>query len=411
MGQHSDQNWKTTLAGRQSSGLGFVTLRKSAGGAHAEIANVAPKIAVDTTRMSVTHILVTKSIDLQGDVVDPGGGDLAAHEANPVVFYDHRTDYKHPIARAENDSQYTVKKSKDGSIVYAETFFIPKDEMSSQVFGLIAEDAIRGWSVGFNPQPGGFETIRKSQGRGDRGSYHFKKWDLLEYSSTPQPVNPDALTVLVEKGRLGSEVLNPIILKSLSAQVISNRAAIVRVPAHPLTVKAMAPQQAAPADDSDPNADPYADESGMDQGPQETPTVAALYDAAQGVMDLCSGLEQAVAGSEHKGGKAFAASVCAAGQKLAAKIKGKADQIKSELAGEEPDGDESGESKPDGDDDDMETDDDGGIVTKGGYRPKRWTTGGIAKANAGPKKSAIDPVQFENLKTQLLELNKRLSAA
>ncbi len=414
MGQLADNNWITAVAGRQSRGTGFVTLRKSASGTHAEIANVAPKIAVDTTRMSVTHILVTKSVDLQGDVVDPDGGDLTAHESNPVVFYDHRSDYKHPIARAENDGNYTVNKSKDGSIVYAETFFIPKDQMSSQVFGLIAEDAIRGWSVGFNPQPGGFETIRKSQGRGDRGSYHFKKWDLLEYSSTPQPVNPDALTVLVEKGRLGSEQLNPLILKSLSAHVISNRAAIVRVPAHQLTNKAMPPQmQQAPADDgaTDPNADPYA-EDGQDAGPQETPTVASLYDAAQGIMDICANLEQAVAGSEHKGGKAFASSICAVGQKLAAKIKGKADAIKSELSGEEQvEGEEGdGEAKPEGDDEDMETDDEGGIVTKGGYRPKRWTTKGIQLANVVTKPKD-NSKELEAIQQRLEGLLAKLPAA
>ncbi len=44
MGQLADNNWITAVAGRQSRGTGFVTLRKSASGTHAEIANVAPKL-------------------------------------------------------------------------------------------------------------------------------------------------------------------------------------------------------------------------------------------------------------------------------------------------------------------------------------------------------------------------------
>jgi len=271
---------------------------------------------------------------------------------------------------------------------------------------------LRGWSVGFNPIPGHFDTIRKST-PGNRGAFRFNKYTLLEYSLTPQPVNPDALTVLVEKGRFGSEPLNELIKKSLTPHILASRAAIVRVPAHPLTVKAMPNDDgtAQPGANDDPYADPNADPQG-DGGQQEFPTVAALYDAAQGIMDICSNLEQTVAGSEHKGGKSFAGSVCAAGQKLAAKIKGKADAIKAELAGEEPDGDEDGEKKPDGDEDDLETEDDGEIVTKGGYRPKRWTTKGIQLANRPLKiaKPEANSEQLEALKSQLEALSTKLSA-
>jgi phage head maturation protease len=407
MGQESS-NWIAALAGRKQSRLGDVTLRKSATGTVANVATAAKPVAVDRGRMSVQHILVTKSTDLQGDIVDPAGADLSAHEANPVVFYDHREHYKHPIGRAENENAYTVRKSANGELLYAETFFSPKDEVSNQLFGLVAEDMLRGWSVGFNPIPGHFETIRKST-PGNRGAFKFNRYTLLEYSLTPQPVNPDALTVLIEKGRFGSEPLNELIKKSLTPYTLQNRAATVRVPAHPLTVKAMNDDMTAQPGAND---DPYAQQDGDGQadGQQEFPTVAALYDAAQGIMDICSNLEQTVAGSEHKGGKSFAGSVCAAGQKLAAKIKGKADAIKSELAGEET---AEGDEKPAEDgDEDLETEDDGEIVTKGGYRPKRWTTKGIQLANRPLKiaKPEHDPTQLEALKNQLEAINTKLSA-
>lgn len=412
MGDESNQNWIAAVAKRQERGNGFVTLRKSATGTHAEISNTVPKIAVDPRRMSVTHVLVTKSVDLQGDVVEPAGADFSAHESNPVVFYDHRSDWKHPIASASDGANYTVRKSTDGTLVYAETFFNPKIKESAQLFSLVEQDMIRGWSVGFNPKPDGYETIRKSQGR-QRGAFHWKQWDLLEYSLTPQPVNPDALTVIVEKGRIGSESLSPMILKSLTAHAVTNRAAIVTVPAHKLTAKKAMPDPDQSTDPAMDDSDPYADEGmeGHDQG--ETPTVASLYDAAQGIMDICANLEQSVSRSEHKGGKAFAASICKVGQKLAAKIKAKADEIKAELSGEEPDGDEGDKGESDEDGDEVETDDEGGIVTKSGYRPKRvrLTLEHIRKANEAKAESAYDPEQIQALKNQILQLTNRLPAA
>lgn len=404
MGQVSE-NWIAEVASRKTQGLGVVSLRKSATGTHAEVAfPQTTKPAVDTEKMSITHILVTKSQDLQGDVVEPLGCNTSLHEINPVVYYDHKSSYQYPIAKGSDGANYTVKKSANGLIVYADTFFTAKNEMSNQLFGLAAADLITGWSVGFNPKPGGFEVIRKAQGPRDRGAYHWKDWDLLEYSLTPQPVNLDAMTVLCEKGKFGSEVLNPIILKSLSEFAITNRPVIVKVPNHPLVNKGLPPDQGAPADS---NADPYAeDDAGMGDGDgQETPTVAALYDAAQGILDICSGLEQAVSQSEHKGGKAFASNICQVGQKLAGKIKSKADGIKAELSGEEPDAEDKADG---GDDEEIETDEEGGMVTKSGYQPKRvrWTLSQIQKANE-VKTPAQD---IDELKARILKLSERIPA-
>jgi hypothetical protein len=407
---NADTNWIATVGARQQSGLGLVSLRKSASGTSAYLATAERPVAVDTKRMSVQHVLITKSQDLQGDIVDPVGADLSTHESNPVVFYDHREHYKHPIAAAKDGNRYTVTKSRNGELLYAETFFSPKDEMSNQLFGLCAEDLIRGWSVGFNPKPGGFETIRKSVGGRDRGAFRFNQYTLLEYSLTPQPVNPDALTVLVEKGRFGSEPLNQVILKSLTPLVSQPRLSLARVPDHPLTRKAMndeMPNGAAP--DADPYADP--DAQGADDGPAELPTPAALYDAAQGLMDLCGQLTQSLQASEHKGGRSFAESICALLQKAAGKCKAKADAIKSELAGEsEDDAEPADGDEPDADDDEVETDDDGGIVTKGGYRPKRWTTKGIQLANRVTRRPS-DDARYAALESRLDDLLTKLPAA
>lgn len=402
-----EQNWIAAVANRKQSGFGNVSLRKSATGTFAELTNRSPRLAIDASKMCVTHILVTKSVDRQGDVVDPAGCDFSTHQLNPVVYYDHKSSYNLPIAKGSDGSQYTVRKSADGTLIYADTYFTDKNQMSNQLFGLVEADIINGWSVGFNPKPNGFEVIRKSNGKHDRGEYFWKSYDLLEYSLTPDAINPDATTVLCEKGRFNGEQLDPVILKSLSAHTIRNRAAIVSVPNHPLVNKAMQPQDDAPA--GDPNADPYATDDQNPEGQaEETPTVAALYDAAQGVLDICSSLQNAVAKSEHKGGKSFASSACDAMQKLAGKIKAKAEAIKSELGGES---DEPKESEPDGDES-IETDDEGTMQTKSGYKPKRvrFTFEHIRKANEAKPQDSTSAAEIAVLKQTLESITKKLSA-
>ncbi len=211
-------SWLDTIAANRTPALYGVRVLKSASAPLAAPVN-ATKPHVDLGKMCVTAVLTTRTPDRQGDIVDPTGGDFSEHRTNPVVMFHHGKDHRLPIGKAEDaNGNYTVRlvKAHDGDLLLGTTYFAQSNAFAQDVFKLVAEDVLRGVSIGFDPLT--HEDAVEELGASpilDRPALHFKGWKLLEYSHTPIGVNRDALTVAVQKSLDGSAKMHPVLERIL----------------------------------------------------------------------------------------------------------------------------------------------------------------------------------------------------
>lgn len=436
--------WLDVLTGtRSQSDYGVRIIKDGLAALAAPVSVFKPH--VDPSAMSVTAILTTRTPDRQGDIVDPEGGDFSEHRTNPVVMFHHGKQYKLPIGKAEDrNGNYTVRmvKSADGPVLVGTTHFAQSSRFAQDVFGLVAEDILRGVSIGFDPLEGS-EYIEKLGVSPvlERPALHFKGWKLLEYSHTPLGVNRDALTVAVQKALDGSRKLEPSLLKFLQPMAAPRKTVVaVRLPvekAMPMPAQAGQDEDedqqplpegedeqgfdpATDSPDDDPNLPPnYAGNQGQDE--EMPPTVQTLTDGAQGLLDLCSAIEAGMKKSEHMKGRKYAGKLCADLKKTAAEVSSFADKIHGELSGAPMDADADQDTDTDGDGDvpesdkedaesetpdEPDTDEDGAIMKKG-YSPRRWTYADLAAT--GPVVTQPAPAntrQFKALQAEHDELKR-----
>ena len=144
----------------------------------------------------ITHIITTASLDRQGDVVEPGGADVANFMRNPVVLADHDYSIHSIIGRAS-------KLEIGGDSITATTTFA-KTDLGQQALTLVKSGMARGWSIGFRPIE--HESIKDDKGA--LKGFRYKKWELLEYSLVAIPANPDAVMNAVKRGIISENNMN-----------------------------------------------------------------------------------------------------------------------------------------------------------------------------------------------------------
>lgn len=392
------QGWLDLLTSAPAVPRLGVTLKDGDGPASLSAPVTLARPKVNEREMSVTCVLATARPDRQGDIVEPRGADFAEHRLNPVVLFHHGKGGHLPIGKAEDArGNYTVRlaKSRDGDdVLLGTTHFSQKNQFAQDVFALVAEDILRGVSVGFDPKDDGGRREKSVEILGDspsldRPAMRFKSWTLLEYSHTPIGVNREALTVAVRKAMDGSRGMDPRLLKFLTPYAAPRKTVVpVGAPVPPRVEKAMPEMEdddagLYPAGDGggdDGGAVATDDQPADDRGGADVPAgVKTLLDGAQGAMDLCGQIDAAMAQSDSLELRKFAKAICADLEKLAGKVSEYAEKHHAKLTGApddepEPD-DESAEPDADGGEPEgpPETDEDGALVTKGGYRPRRLT--------------------------------------
>ena len=374
------RSWSELLdlpASGATSPPGAARVYPHADGPAVAVAAVYKAVKCDAGNLCVSHVICTAAEDLQRDVIEPGGADLSYHRQNPFVYYEHaQGEYTLPVAKSCGaDGKYSVRQV--GDRLLADTYFAPT-KMGEDLFKLYEADLINGWSIGMLPTGKNYTSrgpVSKSLGR---PPLHFRTWKLLEYSATPTPINPEAATILVEKGRVGATYLSPVILKSLTAHTLKDRKAVVAVPPHPLTMKNM-------ATDATPDA-------------EVTPTAKLAFDTVQGVLDLCAAVEAGIKKSEHVKAKAAINKSVADLKAVAAEMQAIGDGV---VAG--ADDLDVDEPAP------VEIDEAGGVLLKSGYRPSRyvrWTTADVQKAEAAAKETAAEPEADPALAEQVERFNR-----
>lgn len=144
---------------------------------------------VDWDNRLVQGIITTENIDLDGEVVVQSGIDTAyflgadAESGVRTVYLDH--NYSRPIGTCRN-----LKMTKDG--MYASTY-ISKTALGEEVLTLIDEGIIRGQSIGYRRMDSSDPDHAEAQKYGMGCDRVTRKSQLLEYSMTSMPCNPDAM--------------------------------------------------------------------------------------------------------------------------------------------------------------------------------------------------------------------------
>jgi HK97 family phage prohead protease len=141
-------------------------------------------MTADRDSYTLTAVISTRSKDRDGDIVEPRGAQLKNYTQNPIVLWAH--DRKAPpIAKAEE-----LFLGDDGII--AQVRFDKDDPFARLIFNKYAEGFLTSWSIGFSPADDGFEPLTDE--KGVVTGYHFKEWELTEFSAVPVPANAEAIT-------------------------------------------------------------------------------------------------------------------------------------------------------------------------------------------------------------------------
>ncbi len=133
----------------------------------------------DAPRMTIT----TNAVDREGDSVVPEGGDFKNFLKNPVLCWVH--DYKQiPIGRV------TSLEVQPGKGIDATWEWLKGDEFADRVKNAWEQNCLNASSIGFIP----LETSPNGKGM------DVTKWELLELTLCPIPMNPTAVRAMKSLG-------------------------------------------------------------------------------------------------------------------------------------------------------------------------------------------------------------------
>lgn len=159
-----------------------------------EASAVLPKSAVDTEQRTVRGIVGSAAVDIEGDVVDPLGGDFSYFPSQVnSVYWQH--DYNAlPIGKCRR-----LRTTKSGDLESVTT--IAKSGFGDDLLTAIDQGIVSGLSLGFIPTDMGPPTPEEAK-KWPKCKRVIRKWTALEYSITPMPCNPRALIESVTKARI-----------------------------------------------------------------------------------------------------------------------------------------------------------------------------------------------------------------
>lgn len=152
-------------------------------------------------------IVSTPTPDRVKDVLEPGGVDISAYRANPIVLADH--DRAAPIGTAEIE----IKSDRVEAVV---TFAPAGASSKADEYCALAKAGV------LNTVSPGF--IEKEAAPIKGGGVHITRWELLELSLVTVPCNAEATVIerqLTERNwRVGASLNLPIAPDGASAQAI-----------------------------------------------------------------------------------------------------------------------------------------------------------------------------------------------
>jgi HK97 family phage prohead protease len=133
---------------------------------------------------TIEHVITARTVDRDGDVVEPMGVRTDNFKKNPVVLLGH-SSWGFPVAR-----NLALDKSPDQ--IMALTQFAGLDQAAPEAetaYRLARDGFMKAWSIGFMPI-----TWSEDKALPTQDGWWFKETELYEYSLVAIPSNPQALT-------------------------------------------------------------------------------------------------------------------------------------------------------------------------------------------------------------------------
>lgn len=146
----------------------------------------------------------TRSIDRDGDILEPEGAVMDAYRRNPVVMFAHGRPGLASDTAALPIGTTTRFEIKPGAGIVAEWRWLKGDPLADRVRNAFDQGVLRGASVGFIPIAS--EPMPDGIGR------RYTKWEVTEWSLVPIPSNREAVKMLKAAG-LYCEDFDPIVFR------------------------------------------------------------------------------------------------------------------------------------------------------------------------------------------------------
>jgi len=183
----------------------------------------AEKVGTNAGEKSIIHWISTKDIDRGGEIVDPAGMDDGDFNKSPAVWYNHNYVWN-PNAIPVGKSLWRKIESTG---VKAKTQFA-NHQFAQDIYNLHAGDFMATWSIGFiiNRKMSNATTFDT-----EKGILYINHWTLLEYSSAPIAMNPNAMDEVksIIKSDTAKYIINSMEIKDNFQKKISEMNAEVNL--------------------------------------------------------------------------------------------------------------------------------------------------------------------------------------
>lgn len=170
---------------------------------------------------TLSFIASTEGVDRMGDIIRVKGWDLANYRKNPIILFQHNSDWPIGTAKIYKGELPGGKKALLSDITFASAEASP---MAEQVYQLAKAKVLRGNSVGFFPRETRVpkdEKERTALGLGEFGVV-FERSELIEDSVVSVPANPEAVQLglrdLVRRSLLTQEQADLFVHDALGKQ-------------------------------------------------------------------------------------------------------------------------------------------------------------------------------------------------
>lgn len=151
------------------------------------VSTFGKEMRVDQPNRDVVALATTDDIDLEEEVVLPGGADISYFKKNKKVFVDHTYDTMSAIGVLRNLKRWSGPGGRDGWIARVHVPDSPDNPLASHVLALAAAEGI-GMSIGFEAMDFGRPTADEQKKYPGAKSI-VREWRWLELSFTAMPCN------------------------------------------------------------------------------------------------------------------------------------------------------------------------------------------------------------------------------
>jgi HK97 family phage prohead protease len=132
-------------------------------------------------------VISTEAVDSYGTVFKMSGWDLKRYNANPVVFYAHRSYSENPDLLIGTSSVFVDGEQLIGRVRFEEAETNP---LAEKIWKKVQAGTLRMASIGANPKRGHWGDEKLGE---DKDVIYFDEQELLEWSIVPIGSNPEAV--------------------------------------------------------------------------------------------------------------------------------------------------------------------------------------------------------------------------